>query len=333
MGNLKFSRIDYQQLTELESFATPSIFQTVNWLNFVKETQDAEPVVAVIENENIPVGYFTGLIIKKFGLRILGSPFPGWTTSYMGFNLHPSIRNVDALIALENFAFNDLNCIHLEIMNRHLNTDDLLKAGYKCDFFPNFEIDLSQDEDHIFASMSSSCRWSIRKAKKLGVSIEIAEDLSFADDYYSQLQDVFAKQKLVPTYPKERVKSLIRNLLPTSQLLLLRAKDGNNNCIATGIFPALNDTMFFWGGASYRTYQDLRPNEALIWFAMRYWKSRGVSILDMAGARDYKRKYGVVSEIAIPWGRKSKYHTLEKLRNFGKFLADKKQKLAGLNKS
>jgi hypothetical protein len=127
---------------------------------------------------------------------------------------------------------------------------------------------------------------------------------------------------------------LIKYLLPTCQLLLVRAKDSEGNCIATGIFPALNDTSYFWGGASWRPFQVLRPNEAIQWFAMRYWKARGISKYNMgggAGGGDYKRKYGGY-EIAVPQGRKSKYPVFENLRNFGKALFTAKQRIMGLRK-
>ena len=36
--------------------------------------------------------------------------------------------------------------------------------------------------------------------RRSGVRIEVATDAGFASEYYEQLQDVFAKQKLAPTY-------------------------------------------------------------------------------------------------------------------------------------
>jgi len=65
-----------------------------------------------------PEGRFSEMMIKKLGLRILGSPFPGWMTSYMGFNLAPDISRMDALLALGEFAFGDLRCSHIEIRDR-----------------------------------------------------------------------------------------------------------------------------------------------------------------------------------------------------------------------
>lgn len=332
MTKLHLSRIAFDHAPALSLFEDRTIFQTNDWLKFVSDTQNAEPVVAVVQEGSRLVGRFSGLIIKKCGLRILGSPFPGWTTSYMGFNLDPSVSRVEALLALDEFAFRELNCIHVEIMDRHLRTSDFEKARYHYRSSSSFEIDLTRDEETLFAAMNSTTRWCIRKAPKLGVKIEAADDPSFADDYYAQLEEVFAKHSLVPTYSLERVRSLIKYLHPTGHLLLVRARDREGNCIATGIFPALNDSMYFWGGASWRRYQIVHPNEAIQWFAMRYWKARGIAKYDMVGGGEYKRKYGGY-EITVPWGRKSKYSFIEYLRNVGKSIFVAKQHIRGLNKN
>ena len=331
MSKLTLIREDYHQAPALEQFEDYTIFETMEWLKFVADSQNAKPMVARLIDGNNWVGRFSGLIVKKYGLRIIGSPLPGWTTSYMGFNLEPSISRLDALLALENFAFSELKCSHVEIMDRHLSERDLSEAGYKYRLFSGFEINLAQDEDKLFKSMKSTCRRCIRKAAKSGVSLEVANDPSFADDYYGQLEDVFAKQGLVPTYSKKRVELLIEHLLPTGQLLLVRAKAIDGTCIATGIFPALNDTMYFWGGASWRSHQLLRPNEAIQWFAMRYWQKRGICKYDMGGGGDYKRKYGG-SEIVIPWGRKSKYPHFENMRNMAQGFFAIKQRIRGYKK-
>ena len=92
---------------------------------------------------------FIGLIIKKFGFRILGSPFPGWTTSYMGFNLWPPVSRADALVSLVEFSKKQLKCSHLELMDRNLTLDEVKRTGYRHRIFTGFEIDLSVDENSI----------------------------------------------------------------------------------------------------------------------------------------------------------------------------------------
>src|SRR4029077_20026021 len=128
------------------------------------KTQSAEPVVARLRNGEQTLGYFVGLIVRKFGLRILGSPFPGWTTSYMGLCLSPGTSRRLAVEALIHFAFQELRCVHLEIMDRNLYLDELSGLGMDHRLVKGFEIDLSQSEDLLFSRMSSACRRCIRKA-------------------------------------------------------------------------------------------------------------------------------------------------------------------------
>jgi hypothetical protein len=314
---------------DIKNYDTNTVFQTPAWLSFVSDTQKAEPVIAAVKQGPETVGFFTGLIIKKWGLRILGSPFPGWTTSYMGFCLAPGISRVLAVESLRRFAFNELACVHLEIMDRHITLDDLSLLGFQYRSYDGFQVDLTPTEADIFGNMSKkSCQYSIRKAEKNGVIIEEANDEEFVKDYCSQLDDVFAKQSLATTYGPERVHKLIKHVHPTGMLLLLRARDSNGRCIATGIFPALNETMYFWGGASLRQYQSLCPNEALHWHAMKHWKKRGIRAYDMCGRGDYKRKYGGC-EISVPWFRTSKYQWIPPFRELARTIIDCRQKLIG----
>ncbi len=292
------------------------VFQTREWLEFVARTQGAEPVVAAVIRDKEVMGYFTGLIVRRFGLRILGSPFPGWTTQWMGFNLAVGTDPRAAAHALTRFAFSSLGCVHLELRDRTLPHEELIRLGFEPAPMLTFELDLSADEDELFTRMSSACRRAIRKGGRVGVTVEEASPAGFADEYYAQLQDVFAKQGLRPTYGVDRVRELIRCVHPTGRLLLVRAVGPEGDPIASGIFPAMNGTAYFWGGASWRSHQILRPNEAIFWFAMRYWKARGMSVMDMGGGGDYKRRYGP-RELRVPVLRKSRHPLLGRLRDAG----------------
>jgi hypothetical protein len=219
-----------------------------------------------------------------------------------------------AVKALIEFAFQELGCVHVEMMDRNMTVSDLAGLGVQFRVYRGFEIDLTREEGELFSNMTSACRRCIRKAEKEGVLIEEAHDPGFADEYYAQLKDVFAKQGLAPTYDIERVRQLIAHLHPTGNLLLLRARDPDGRCIATGIFPHLNGVMYFWGGASWRQHQALRPNEAIQWHAMKIGKQIGVHFYDMGGGGDYKKKYGGC-DIAVPWFRKSKYSWVSRMRD------------------
>ncbi len=317
---------------ELNQFADRTVFQTPEWIRFIRDTQKAKPVMARLQENGKTVGYFTGLAFERFGVRVLGSSFPGWTTPYIGFNLLPEISRAAALVAVEKMAWNDLKCLHMEVSDPYFTIEDGQSQGFNCEFFISYRTDLTQSEEQLFQSMDSACRRCVRKAEKSGVTIEEAHDSQFADEYYAQLQDVFSKQGLVPTYDLERVRALVKNVEPAGNVLLLRARDPEGKCIATGIFPGYNKIAEFWGNASFRSSQILRPNEAIHWYVMRYWKRRGAQIYDWGGEGTYKEKYGCVA-YKVPWFTKSRYQFISRLRDEAKKMFGRKQRFMGWLKS
>ena len=305
----------------IDDLRTRNVFQTRQWLQFVASTQKAEPVVDHVERDGELVGAFTGLIVKRFGVRILGSPFQGWMTGPMGFSLDPGVPWPEAMNGLMRFAFRELGCLHLELMDRQAGFEELGGLRARVVQFPTFELDLTQDEDAIFAGMTSSCRRAIRKGEREGVRVEEAHGVEFADEYYDQLLSVYERQGRgrKPPYGRDRVRELIRCVEPSGDLLMLRAVAPEGERIATAIFPARQDFAYFWGGAMWRSHQSLRPNEAIFWHAMRHFRERGVRMLDLGGGADFKRKFGAPEKL-IPYVRKSRVPGLLALRDLAAYV-------------
>jgi hypothetical protein len=314
---LRLQRVPFDEVNweALDAFGDRNVFQTRGWLEFVARTQGAQPVVARVERNGEPAGWFSGLIVRWYGVPILGSPFQGWTTGPMGFNLAGGIDRRDAVEALVSFAFEGLHCLHLEVLDRHAHFEELSGLGGKVAEFNTYELDLVREEEEILGGMSSACRRAIRKSEREGVRLEEAHGLEFADEYYGQLEDVFAKQSLRPPYGVERVRELIRCLEPSGNLLLIRALSPRGEGIATAIFPMKKEFAYFWGGASWRSQQILRPNEAVFWYAMRRLRERGIPLLDMGGGGAYKQKFGP-REHRIPIFRKSRVAGMMTLRDY-----------------
>ena len=287
---VKWNPTEWDQV--LGDFPDRIVFQTSAWLGFVGETQDGEIVVAALREGSQTLGYFSGVMIRRFGCKILGSPFRGWSTPYLGFNLRPGVRRQAAASALPEFAFRQLGCVHFEITDSHTTELDLAGLGVVANQHATIEVDLTQSEEALFRNMTSACRRNIRHAERAGVRVEEASDEGFAEEYVSQYKDVLAKQGLVPHFGAERIRAMIRHVHPTGMLLLLRARNPEGECIATGIYPAANRTAFYNNGASWRQYQGLRPNELLHWHAMRHWKRRGMESYNMEGTMDFKLKFG-----------------------------------------
>jgi len=313
---IEFHRIPLDQVDWdlLDSYADRVLMQRRGWLEFVQEITGGEIVIAQIEIDGQTAGYYSGIKFRRCGVPILGSPFRGWTSAYMGFNLHPDVSRLEVLGGMDHFAFRKMGCLHWEVIDRYLTAETNSEIGIAHRTIRNYQTDLTQTEDEMFADMDGACRRAIRKSRKSGITLEHAEPEGFAEEFYSHLWDVFAKQSMKPTFGLDRVQKLIKHVYPSGDLLLARVRDPEGRSIASGIFPGHNGFGLFWGNGSLRPYQIYRPNEALHWHAMLYFKSKGIPLYDWGGRATYKAKYGVTTFSVIAF-RKSRYSVIQHARD------------------
>ncbi|MEM7021118.1 MAG: GNAT family N-acetyltransferase [Pseudomonadota bacterium] len=304
--------IDWQAM---DAFGDRIFSQRRHWLEFITSFVRGDVVVAELRDLDRTLGYFTGIRSRIYGVPILGSPFRGWLTAHMGFNMLPDVPRHEALGALEQLAFKQLGCLQLEVNDVGFRIEEGADLGFQARSRPTYLSDLTQSEDALLAGMSRSCRWNIRKGERNGLTAEVAEPEGFAEECYTQISDVFAKQGLTPPYGLERVRTLIDLVHPSGDLLLARIRHPDGQSIATGIYPGFGRMSLFWACGSVREHQVLRSNEALHWFAMRYWKQRGVEIHDWAGGNAYKERYGGTQHVA-PVLRKSRFAAVEHAREW-----------------
>ena len=228
---ISFERLDMQKVDWGNMYAVGeiNIFQTCAWLTFIAEAEKAEPVIASVKSDGNLVGYFTGLIVRKYGMKILGSPFRGWGTYFMGFNLRQGISRDEVLRAFPKFAFTDLGCNYLEIIDPNLAYDEKrgLSYPYKVEALPWYAFDLTKSEDELFTNMSKSRRKNIRRSIRKGVVIEEANDIEFMDEYHAQFTETMRRQSTAPLYDVEYLRTLFKRFFATGNLLLLRARDAD----------------------------------------------------------------------------------------------------------
>jgi CelD/BcsL family acetyltransferase involved in cellulose biosynthesis len=304
------------------------VFHSPQWLAYLAATQGVEPVVALVRAGGRPVGHFVGGIVRRFGVKILGSPMPGWATQHMGFLVDATVDKRAVAEAVLTYAFGELRCMHVELGNRSLTAEDMVGSSYVADPGATYMVDLEASEEEILARMNARTRTYVRRATRNALTAEVATDVGFADDYHAQLGEVFARQGLVPTYDVERVRHLVREVGPSGQLLLLRVRGPDGATLATGVSVGRNGIAVNWGTACSRAGMSLHPNELLWWEMMRTWRSRGATRFDMGGRGDYKAKYGGVPIPATTF-RCSRFGMLEHARTAAERLVRARQRLEG----
>ncbi len=308
-----------------------TVFQSTAWLSFLSATQRCRPVVAAVLDGSTPVGWFTGAVVRKLGLPILGSPFPGWSTSYLGFDLDAGTDRGRAAEALVRFAFGPARCVHVEVLDRWLTPDLARAAGFTVEAgsaLDGWELDLTPDVDRLFGGLSSSARWGVRKAGRNGVTIDVADLSSAADrrdlagEYHRQLVEVFARRGRRVPYDRERVESLLGHVGAAGQLVGLRAVATDGTCVATGLFPWDRRAMYFWGGASTALGRSLLANDALLWGAIARARGLGCTAFDFGGGGSFKAKFGG-EPLSVPWARRSRWPGLEGARHLAADVIDR----------
>jgi CelD/BcsL family acetyltransferase involved in cellulose biosynthesis len=299
------------------------------WLAYLAASQGAEPVVAAVEEGDRPIGHFVGAIVRRYGIRILGSPLRGWGTQHMGFLAEDVTDRRVLADALLPFAFQDLRCLHVELGDLRLMPDDMTGSRYTVDPGITYQVDLAPDEGDILKAMRSTTRNYVRQAERKGLTATFeTADPDFAPEYFDQLGEVFGRQGLGTTYGLDRVQRLIEVVGPSGDLALLRILAPDGRCIATSITVGRGRTAILWGAAFRRADADLHPNELLHWAAMRHWRARGATTYDMGGGGEYKAKFGAVV-VQTPRFRASRFGILDQGRGAVRRVVRARQVVAG----
>lgn len=320
---LSFEKIELEKLNidEYNNFNDKLIFQTVEWIDFLMQTQKVAPIILrICEGEKF-IGYFTGFLFKKFGIKIVGSSFRGWSTMYMGFNLIDGYERVSVIKELWPFLKKEYNCAYCEILDRFITIEQAEKAGLTFQIQASYGIDIGGDEQDLLLHFSKHCRKQIRQSEKKDISIVcVPADDDFAKEYYSQLVEVFAYQKLSPPYDLKRVQVLIKKLAEIDAVHCLKAITGDGRCVGTSISFGYNKRCYTWGSTSIRGEGcDYLQSEALRWSVIKHWRERGCFDYDMVGKRDYKLKFNPF-EIEVPRIILTKHKFLITLRDFAQKL-------------
>ena len=278
--------------SKISRYPNKTAYHTYEWLDFIEKSQSLNKVIYEILLDGKVQGYLPGFVIKKGPVKIFASPFPGWTTPYMGPLMSDSIsqeaffRGFKRLMKQERYHY-------AEFSNRALDPELAKNHGYIIQEGVTYITPVAKTPDDILAGYKKSTRYYARKSIRDGIlEVETTLDYErFLDHYYIQLQKVFMKSNMKPTYTKKRVKTLIESLLPTDRLMLSWVKYKEE--IAACKIDIIDDTwMYSFGSPSHPDYLRYRPNELLRFHVMCEAAKRGVQHYDMVGGGTYKSNYG-----------------------------------------
>ena len=293
MDHYSIIEIDQEKLLfDLKSKGLEFTFVDKSWSDFIIDEVDGEFLGLRIKHRNGEIHYFIGISYKKYGVRIIGSPFPGWGTAYMGI-VGDGVISEALISSLLSYLFKKFPMSYIEIISKLEVSGTSEFKGCEISKVDSLIVDLSKGIDNLYKDLKGDCRTFLRQFEtRGGVISEEPPDENFVNLFYIQLSQVFERQGMVPTHSYARIKNML-NHISTGEidLLCLQAKVNNSKSIASAIFFGLNGTCYYWAGASTTDGQQFRPNESMIWYAIKYFEEKGYKSFNLMGVRDYKLKF------------------------------------------
>lgn len=305
-----------------------TIFTTYAWIQFLKKNQGIEPIVLELSDKGNVEAYFVGGIVKKMGIKILGSPFEGWLTCDMGFIKIGEIDASEAIKTVVEYAIKELKCWYVQIIDKEIKENQLNES---INFYkqPMLYMDISGGFQNVYENFSKKAKRYIRQSNDRQEIVPSNFDYDFIDIYYEQLEGIFIRQKLKPTFKKKKIYDLSDELKEFPELVCAeKAILPDGTCSGTSLTFGFGKWCYYLCAANARMKNNAHPAEGLFWSMTRNWISKGIINMDLVGIRDYKMRYSpeITEEIVI-YGEKIK--GMRFCKEFARYLIEKIRKLKG----
>jgi hypothetical protein len=167
--------------------------------------------------------------------------------------------------------------------------------------FYGHSLDLVADENLQFEKMDGSVRRAIRKAEKDGVTVTVSQSEQAMRDFYV-LQCQTRKRHGLPPQPLRFFLNIWRHILSHHQGMVALASQGGEK-IGGAVYFFLGGRAIYKFGASDFRRQHLRPNNLVMWEAMKWLARNGATTLHLGktslaneGLRRFKLNLGAVEQ-------------------------------------
>lgn len=158
-------------------------------------------------------------------------------------------------------------------------------------------IKLNSDPDAVFSTFDNSVRRAIRKAEQSALSVEISQSLESIRSYYD-LHCRTRKRHGLPPQPFKFFLNIYREILSQNLGMVVSTRQSNRVIASSVFFHSGNEAVYKFG-ASDPQFQELRPNNLVMWEAIKWCVRHGKALLDLGrtsvsneGLRRYKLGWG-----------------------------------------
>jgi lipid II:glycine glycyltransferase (peptidoglycan interpeptide bridge formation enzyme) len=190
------------------------------------------------------------------------------------------------LISENNSIFVKLepNILYSEKDADNLKSWGLVKG--KTLFTPtSFWIDLTLSEEELLKSFSSKTRYNIRLAQRHGVIVEVDNSDEAFEKYLELTEETNKRQGFYSHSPKyhrlmwKHLKGDIANILTAKY---------KGEIISAWVLFSHDGFLYYPYGASTDRYKEVMANNIMMWEAIKFGKSKGLTTFDLWGREEGK---------------------------------------------
>ena len=168
--------------------------------------------------------------------------------------------------------------------------------------FLTHDLDLSQTDQDIFSTFRNSTKRNIKKAVKNGVHVEIQSSIESVKEY-CRLHGITRKSHGLPPQPYYFFKKIYEHIISQEKGFVALAVH-QNKIIAGAVFFQFGNKAIYKYGASDPAYFYLRPNNIVMWEAIKWYIQNGFKIFSFGrtdvnhkGLAQFKRGWGTTEDI------------------------------------
>jgi hypothetical protein len=158
-------------------------------------------------------------------------------------------------------------------------------------------IELRDGEKALFERLDGGVRRGIRKAENEGLRVDFSTSLEAVRDYFA-LHCLTRRRHGLPPQPFRFFDNIVHYVLSAGQGFVATARLGQKPLAACVFFHSGSEAIFKFGASDY-TFQKLRPNNLVMWEAIKRCAANGFARLHLGrtslgneGLRQFKLGFG-----------------------------------------
>jgi hypothetical protein len=267
-----------------------SFFHTLSWAKTLVESYGFRPLYFAWQRTGkllflMPFMEITSILTGKRGVSL---PFTDFCHPFSALEISPemAVKSVIDFGRANRWKYAEWH--GLETFN---------EQAIPSESYLSHDVDLKKSEAQIFSSLRESNQRNIRKATRAGLTVRADSSLESLGNFY-RLNCLTRRRHQLPPQPYAFFLNLYKHILSRAMGLVITVAH-SGHVVASGIFFHFGKVATYKYGASDSRFFSFRPNNLVIWEAMRIYAQRGYERLDLGrteldnlGLIQFKRMWG-----------------------------------------